>query len=189
MAGSVVMGGETAPDDANSVRTDGCAWSRTRGFATPPARGCDALADARISGFGRDGTVVRSSSIPSRRHETFVLPPPAVGCRHRAGRGATPVQARLYDGFVVFGDSLSDSGNNALAGLYDPTQVVTGNTYVPSATYAPAMTYTNGPVWATYFGSLLGVPILPSLAGGTDFAFGGAPRAPRTGSAAFRTAC
>ena len=85
-----------------------------------------------------------------------------------------PAEAAAYSSLVVFGDSLSDNGNNALAGLYDPAQVVTGNTYVPSATYAPAMTYTNGPVWATYFASLLGVPILPSLAGGTDFAFGGA---------------
>src|SRR6476619_2864185 len=83
-------------------------------------------------------------------------------------------EAASYTSLVVLGDSLSDNGNNALAGLYDPAQVVTGNTYVPSSTYAPAMTYTNGPVWATYFASLLGVPILPSLAGGTDFAFGGA---------------
>jgi hypothetical protein len=91
-----------------------------------------------------------------------------------AAGAVAPVQAAAYSSVVIFGDSLSDNGNNALAGLYDPSQVVTGNTYVPSATYAPAMTYTNGPVWATYFGNLLGVPILPSLAGGTDFAFGGA---------------
>jgi outer membrane lipase/esterase len=84
------------------------------------------------------------------------------------------VEAASYSSLVVFGDSLSDNGNNALAGLYDPAQVVTGNTYVPGSTYAPAMTYTNGPVWASYFASLLGVPLVPSLAGGTDFAFGGA---------------
>jgi len=84
------------------------------------------------------------------------------------------VEAAPYTSLVVLGDSLSDNGNNALAGLYDPAQVVSGNTYVPSSTYAPAMTYTNGPVWASYFAGLLGVPLLPSLAGGTDFAFGGA---------------
>ena len=85
-----------------------------------------------------------------------------------------PAQAATYGSLVVFGDSLSDNGNNAIAGLYDPAQVVTGNTYVPSSTYAPAMTYTNGLVWASYFASALGLPLQPSLAGGTDFAFGGA---------------
>ena len=85
-----------------------------------------------------------------------------------------PVEAATYSSLVVFGDSLSDNGNNALAGLYDPAQVVTGNTYVPGSTYAPAQTYTNGLVWASYFANALGLPLLPSLAGGTDFAFGGA---------------
>jgi outer membrane lipase/esterase len=47
-----------------------------------------------------------------------------------------PAGAALYSSLVVFGDSLSDSGNNALLGLYDPTQIVTGNAYVPSKTYA-----------------------------------------------------
>lgn len=87
---------------------------------------------------------------------------------------STSAQAGPYSSLVVFGDSLSDSGNNFLAGLYDPTQVITGNTYVPSFTYAPNGTYSNGPVWANYFASILGVPLLPSLAGGSNFAFGGA---------------
>jgi outer membrane lipase/esterase len=84
-----------------------------------------------------------------------------------------PAQASLYSSLVVFGDSLSDSGNNAAAGLFDPNQVITGNTYVPTNTYAP-MTYSNGPVWASDAASQLGVPLQPSLAGGTNFAFGGA---------------
>ena len=87
---------------------------------------------------------------------------------------SAPAQAGPFGGFFVFGDSLSDSGNNFLAGLYDPTQVITGNSYVPSYTYAPAGTYSNGPVWATYFASIIGVPLAPSLAGGGNFAFGGA---------------
>jgi outer membrane lipase/esterase len=84
-----------------------------------------------------------------------------------------PATAGLYNSLVVFGDSLSDSGNNAAAGLFDPTQVITGNTYVPTNTYAPR-TYSNGPVWASDAASQLGVPLQPSLAGGTNFAFGGA---------------
>ena len=59
-----------------------------------------------------------------------------------------PAQASLYSSLVVFGDSLSDSGNNALAGLFDPNQLITGNTYIPTNTYAP-MTYSNGLVWAS----------------------------------------
>jgi outer membrane lipase/esterase len=82
--------------------------------------------------------------------------------------------AAAFDSLVVFGDSLSDSGNNAAAGLYDPNQVVSGNTYIPANTYKPAFTYSNGPVWATSFAAALGVPLVPSLAGGTNFAFGGA---------------
>jgi outer membrane lipase/esterase len=88
-----------------------------------------------------------------------------------------PAAADLYSSLVVFGDSLSDNGNNATLGLYDPTQVITGNTYVPSATYA-SRTYSNGPVWASDVASQLGVTLLPSLQGGTDFAYGGA----RTGT-------
>lgn len=87
---------------------------------------------------------------------------------------AVPSQAASFSSLVVFGDSLSDSGNNAALGLFDPLQVVTGNTYVPSNTYAPVGTYSNGPVWASYFAAALGVPLAPSFAGGTNFAAGGA---------------
>ena len=81
--------------------------------------------------------------------------------------------AGLYSALYVFGDSLSDDGNNYLAGLYAPTQVITGNSYIPSYTYASGV-YSNGPVWATYYAGLLGLPLTPSLAGGGDYAFGGA---------------
>jgi outer membrane lipase/esterase len=84
-----------------------------------------------------------------------------------------PAAASPYTSLVVFGDSLSDSGNNAAAGLFDPNQVITGNTYVPTNTYAPR-TYSNGPVWASDAASQLGLPLQPSAAGGTNFAFGGA---------------
>jgi len=74
---------------------------------------------------------------------------------------------------VVFGDSLSDSGNAAIAVGSDPTQVITGNTYVPSQPYASG-TFSNGPVWASDVAAALSVPLQPSLAGGTNFAIGGA---------------
>ena len=74
---------------------------------------------------------------------------------------------------VVFGDSLSDSGNAAIAVGSDPAQVITGNTYVPSRPYASG-TFSNGPVWASDVAAALGVPLQPSFAGGTNFAVGGA---------------
>ena len=37
-----------------------------------------------------------------------------------------------FNGLYVFGDSLSDSGNDALAIGAAPLQVITGNAYIPS---------------------------------------------------------
>jgi outer membrane lipase/esterase len=92
-----------------------------------------------------------------------------------------PATAGLYNSMVVFGDSLSDSGNNALMIGTDPGQVITGNTYVPTFPYASGV-YSNGPVWASDAASALGVPLLPSLAGGTNYAFGGATTGPAMNS-------
>jgi outer membrane lipase/esterase len=99
---------------------------------------------------------------------------PALALVVAALASAPAAHAGPYNTFVVFGDSLSDNGNNAAAGLFDPFQTITGNTYVPSNTYAPAGTYSNGLVWASDFAAMIGLPLAPSLAGGTDFAFGGA---------------
>ena len=64
----------------------------------------------------------------------------------------------------VFGDSLSDTGNVSLATLG----------LVPVAPYADR-SFSNGPVWAQDLAQSLHLPALqPSLAGGTDFAYGGA---------------
>jgi outer membrane lipase/esterase len=84
-----------------------------------------------------------------------------------------PAGASPYTSMVVFGDSLSDSGNAALAGAINPSQIVLGNSYIPGAAYASG-TFSNGPVWASYAATALGVPLLPSAVGGTNFAFGGA---------------
>lgn len=88
-----------------------------------------------------------------------------------------PASAAIYDQLVIFGDSLSDSGNNTIAIGSNPGQTVSGNTYVPTQTYASGV-YSNGPVWATDAAAKLGVPLAPSLAGGTNYAFGGATTGP-----------
>ncbi len=80
-----------------------------------------------------------------------------------------------YTGLVIFGDSLSDSGNNTVHPLIgsNPAQVISGNGYIPAQTYASG-TYTNGQVWATQFATMLGLSAAPSLLGGTNYAYGGA---------------
>jgi outer membrane lipase/esterase len=90
-----------------------------------------------------------------------------------AAVAAAPLSASAYSNVVIFGDSLSDSGNNALVIGTNPDQVVTGNSYVPTFPYASG-TYSNGPVWATSFAASLGLSAIPSLAGGSNYAFGGA---------------
>jgi phospholipase/lecithinase/hemolysin len=69
----------------------------------------------------------------------------------------------------VFGDSLSDGGN---AGLI--TQAFAGTVF-PPAPYAGGR-FSNGPTAVEYLWSQLGIAgaLLPSLAGGTNFAVGGA---------------
>jgi outer membrane lipase/esterase len=88
-----------------------------------------------------------------------------------------PASASPFTSLVVFGDSLSDDGNNALTIGTRPGQVITGNTYVPTFPYASGV-YSNGPVWATDAALQLGVTLAPSKAGGTDFAYGGATTGP-----------
>ncbi|MES2404056.1 MAG: autotransporter domain-containing protein [Pseudomonadota bacterium] len=67
--------------------------------------------------------------------------------------------AGLFDHMVVFGDSLSDDGNLSLVAQLPLTMRFTTN---PGQTGVEDV--------ADYFG----VPMTPALAGGTDFAFGGA---------------
>lgn len=82
--------------------------------------------------------------------------------------------AHAYSSLYIFGDSLSDSGNNAAVIGADPLQTVSGNTYIPTFTYASG-TYTNGAVWATTFAANLGLSALSlAVPGGTNYAFGGA---------------
>ena len=101
---------------------------------------------------------------------------------------AAPAYAGPYSGLYIFGDSLSDSGNNAVATatLTRPNgvqQTIANNTYIPTFPYLPQpgwnnalglATYSNGNTWATSFAAQLGTSALPSLKGGTNYAFGGA---------------
>jgi phospholipase/lecithinase/hemolysin len=78
----------------------------------------------------------------------------------------TPAPAgAAYPAIYAFGDSLSDTGNVSLA--------TTG--MVPISPPYVDKSFSNGPVWVQDLAQKLGLPSLnPSLAGGTDFAYGGA---------------
>lgn len=60
----------------------------------------------------------------------------------------SPTVAAPFSGLVVFGDSLSDSGN--------------------------AGRFTNGPVWVERMAETMGLDLQPARAGGTNYAIGGA---------------
>jgi outer membrane lipase/esterase len=79
-----------------------------------------------------------------------------------------------YSSLFVFGDSLSDSGNNAVALAPNVTPVpIPGNSFIATFPYMSGR-YTNAQVWAQILASSLGLSANPSLLGGTDYAFGGA---------------
>ena len=67
----------------------------------------------------------------------------------------TPSPASAFDEIVVFGDSLSDTGN--------------------------AGRFSNGPVWVEGVASGLGLSVRPSDSGGTNYAIGGARLDPASG--------
>jgi outer membrane lipase/esterase len=91
---------------------------------------------------------------------------------------ALSASASIYSGLVVFGDSLSDSGNNAVlmtqayGGTLPPVSI--DNDSVFSTVPSSFGTYTNGKVWTQYLAQSLGVGLTPSLLGGSNYAFGGA---------------
>ena len=92
-----------------------------------------------------------------------------------AGIVSAPALAGDYAALYAFGDSLSDAGNAFIA---------TGGTEPVSPPYSDGR-FSNGPVWVQDLASQLGLPALTaSLAGGTDFAVGGA----QTGTTPVHTA-
>jgi len=93
---------------------------------------------------------------------------------------ANAATTTAFSAAYLFGDSLSDGGNNALVfgGLTGPNP--TSPTFIASLPYAAAPgnrpTYSNGPVWFNSFAAGLGLAgsATPSRAGGGNYAFGGA---------------
>lgn len=83
------------------------------------------------------------------------------------------LQAQAYSNLVVFGDSLSDSGNNAVLVPPDPNRVLAGNRDFSTSPYFGSGTYSNGQVWTQYLAPRLGLSATPSLRGGSNYAFGG----------------
>jgi outer membrane lipase/esterase len=71
--------------------------------------------------------------------------------------------APRYDAIYVFGDSYCDVGN-----IY----IATSHAIPPPPYYQGR--FSNGPIWIEHVASAMGLPLQPSLAGGTDYAVGGA---------------
>lgn len=84
--------------------------------------------------------------------------------------------ASSFSKVIAFGDSLTDSGNVALytAPNYQP---VPFGGIMPSLAYQSGR-FTNGATWVETLATRLGVSASPYLAGGTNFAFGGARTGP-----------
>jgi phospholipase/lecithinase/hemolysin len=89
----------------------------------------------------------------------------------RAAAAAVPVAPTVaapgapFSAIYAFGDSLTDTGNASLATLGK----------VPVSPPYADRSFSNGPVWVKDLAQDLGLPaIRPSLAGGTDFAYGSA---------------
>jgi outer membrane lipase/esterase len=104
---------------------------------------------------------------------------------------ARAIHAAPISGLYIFGDSLSDPGNNAIllgsiaAPPYDVTlqSDITSNSFIPTYPYATSLQYSNGHVWAYQFAAMLGLPTEvagPVLGGGlgANHAFGGATTGP-----------
>jgi outer membrane lipase/esterase len=81
-------------------------------------------------------------------------------------------QASSFSSLVFFGDSLSDSGNNAVL-VGSGGTVAGGDAYFSKIPYASGR-YSNGPVWSEQFAAKMGLSATASLLGGTNYAFGGA---------------
>src|ERR1700751_2615864 len=76
---------------------------------------------------------------------------------------AAHAAGRSFDAIYVFGDSYSDVGNISIA---------TGGA-IPGPLYYNGR-FSNGPIWVDHIAGIYGLTLTPSLAGGTDYAVGGA---------------
>lgn len=78
-----------------------------------------------------------------------------------------PAKAASFTNIYAFGDSLTDTGNDYSFTL---TNLKIG---LPPSPYFDGR-FSNGPVWVESLASKLGLTVTPSLAGGNNFAYGGA---------------
>ena len=99
---------------------------------------------------------------------------------------ANSADAMSISQLVIFGDSLADTGNNAALvdggafGVPPGSRTLTpilNSSFIPDLPYATNR-YSNGPVWTDQFAAALALSATNSLAGGTNFAFGGALTGP-----------
>jgi phospholipase/lecithinase/hemolysin len=106
-----------------------------------------------------------------------IIPPAALGTASTPSfiaNDAITAPAGGFPAIYSFGDSLSDAGNASIATLHT----------VPASPYSDGR-FANGNVWAQDLAQDLGLPpVKASLAGGTDYAYGGA----ETGTTAVHSA-
>ena len=86
--------------------------------------------------------------------------------------------ATSYNSLVVFGDSLSDSGNifDLFGGAFGPNPPYADSRFTSNFTDGTA-----GLVWVEYLAASMGLSLDNSIAGGTNYAFGGARAADGAG--------
>src|ERR1043165_7474947 len=108
--------------------------------------------------------VVPQPCLSTRLHQMLMATTLALGL------SLVPVLATAgpFRGVVVFGDSLSDSGN-----VFAATKPVLAKAIPVSPPYFQGR-FSNGPVWVAILAEQLGLPLRPFLQGDTNFAFGGA---------------
>ena len=81
-----------------------------------------------------------------------------------SGSHATP-----FSNIYVIGDSLSDQGN-----LLAATSTIPGAPLLPDPNHYFNGRFSNGPAYTDYLANIFGLPLTPSISGGTNFAYGGA---------------
>ena len=81
-----------------------------------------------------------------------------------SGSHATP-----FSNIYVIGDSLSDQGN-----LLAATATIPGAPLLPDPNHYFNGRFSNGPAYTDYLANVFGLPLTPSISGGTNFAYGGA---------------
>jgi phospholipase/lecithinase/hemolysin len=83
-----------------------------------------------------------------------------------------------YGAIYAFGDSLSDAGNLSIVSTAS-VEPVSPPYYKEQYGTMTGNVFSNGPTWAQDLSTFLGLGTLaPSVAGGTDFAYGGADTGP-----------